>query len=61
MNVDARTLTDILQQLSDNSLSVRFDAFWPILEEKLKEPKFKEKKELIPIESGLKIPFPRLG
>ena len=65
MNSDAPTLTDILQQLSDNSLSIRFDAFWPILGGKLKnileEPKFKEKKERIPIESGLNIPIPRLG
>ena len=61
---DAQTLSDILDKISHHSLSTRFDMFQPILGENLKkiltEP-FKEKKERIPIESGLKIPIPRLG
>ena len=62
---DSQTLKDILQQISHHSLSTRFDIFRPILGENwnniLIEPKFKEKKERISIDSGLKIPIPRLG
>ena len=63
---DAHTLPlrDILEKISHHSLSTRFDMFQPILGKSLKkiltEP-VQEKKEPIPIESGLKIPIPRLG
>ena len=55
----------MLDRISHHSLSTRFDMYQPILEKNLdnmlKESKYQEKSGRVPIESGLKIPIPRLG
>ena len=62
-----RTLTDIFEEISHHSLSTRFDMFQPIYGRNLKnENKWRKSKTIeetinVPIESGIKIPIPRLG